>query len=69
MARTISSIPLLIAGLPPMIVKASRKTEYILALEKADFDNDLIPLIEVLGNNLISSCEFILGQQNSDKNS
>ena len=63
-ARTISSIPLLIAGLPPIIVKATNKADYILALQKADFENDLIPLMEVFGKNLLSACEFVLNMQN-----
>ncbi|KAJ3010074.1 hypothetical protein HKX48_007594 [Thoreauomyces humboldtii] len=47
-ARIISSIPLLLAGLPPIVVSAARKSEYFDCLDEADTKGDCSPLADYL---------------------
>ena len=50
MTRLISSIPLVIVGLPPIYVSLQNKHMYMEALKAADFNGDLGPLARLFAN-------------------
>ena len=59
MARLLLNLILMQAGYPPLVVRLEQKGEYLLALEKADADNDLEPFIRLIGQALLDSLKLI----------
>jgi Fic family protein len=60
MARLLMNLILMQAGFPPVIVRNDAKDTYLLALEKADEDNDLEPFISLVGEALTRSLDLYL---------
>jgi len=60
MARLLMNLILMQAGFPPVIVRTDNKQTYLLALEKADADDDLEPFINLAGEALIHSMQLYL---------
>jgi Fic family protein len=60
MARLLLNLILLQAGFPPVVIRTDTKGNYLLALEKADADNDLEPFIMLIGESLQQSMELYL---------
>lgn len=60
MARLLMNLILMQAGYVPTIVQTGTKNEYLLALEKADEDDDLSDFIILLGASLIQSLDLYI---------
>jgi len=59
-ARAISSIPLLFSHLPPFLVTNVKKVEYFTALQAADQDDNLLPLIEFIVTSIKEASDFLI---------
>lgn len=60
MARLLMNLILMRFGNPPAVIHTSTKENYLLALEKADADDDLEPFITLVGESLVQSLKLYL---------
>jgi Fic family protein len=58
--RLISSIPLFLAGLPPICISLESKSDYYRALDIADRESDIIPLAEVFAKEALNTLHGII---------